>query len=52
METIISNKNLKVQFNGSSTYFLIDNTDFCLKTFKTKRKAINYFNKTSEMLGL
>ena len=45
MKTIIENTNFKIQFNDSATYFIIDNTGTCWKTFKTKRKALNYFKK-------
>ena len=45
MTTIIENTNFKIQFNGSATYFIIDNTGTCWKTFNTERKALNYFKK-------
>jgi len=45
MTTIIESTNFKVQFNGSATYFVIDNVGTCWKTFSTERKALNYFKK-------
>ncbi len=52
MTTITSNKNFKVEFNGSATYFVTDNTGQCWKTFSTERKALNFFNKVSDLCGV
>lgn len=44
MTTIATKNNIKVEFNGSKTYF-VSNEFECVKYFDTERKAINYMNK-------
>jgi len=47
MKTIATNKDFKVEFNGSETYMVVDNNGDCWKYFSTERRAINYMNKVA-----
>lgn len=46
MKTIANKGNMKVQFNGSSTYY-VSNDYECVKFFDSEKKAINYMNKNA-----
>jgi len=47
MTIIATNKDFKVEFNGSATYFVTDNNGDCWKTYKSEKAAINYMNKVA-----
>lgn len=51
METIATRGDFRVTFNGSNTYFVIDNVDQCWKYYTSKSAAIKYMNKVAEMSG-
>lgn len=55
MQTIESNKEYKIEFNGSSTWFVSYETEFdgdsCIGAFNTERKARNFFNRTLKDRG-
>lgn len=52
MKTIAQNKEFKIEFNGSSTYMIVDNCGTCWKAVSSERKALNYFNKVSTQCGV
>jgi len=52
MTTVISNKEYKVTFNGSKTYFVEDNNGTCYKYFSTEKAAVKFFTKLSYQAGL
>jgi len=45
MTTLIQTENFKIDFNGRTSYFVIDETGNCLKRVDTLRKAKNFLNK-------
>lgn len=49
MQVIESNKEFKIEFNGSKTWFVSYETevdgDTCIGRFNTERKARNCFNR-------
>lgn len=51
MTTLKNNSEFKLTFNNSNTYMVIDNQDDCLKTFKSEKAVLNYFNKVSKLAG-
>jgi|LakMenEpi03Aug12_release.lakeMendotaPanAssembly.Ray.scaffolds.fasta_scaffold2938644_2 hypothetical protein len=53
MTTIISNSKLRLDFNGSKTYMVIDSPELfenesCIFATSSLVKAKNYFNKISK----
>lgn len=52
METITNANGFKLQFNGSKTYFIIDNTNQVWFATDTLRKAKNRLNKILTQSGL
>ena len=52
METIYKNKGYKIEFNGSSTYFITDKFEDCIFRTNTERKAKNFLNKVLKSSGL
>ena len=47
MTIIATNKDFKVEFNGSATYFVTDNNGDCWKTYKSEKAAIKFMNKVA-----
>ena len=47
METIFKKGDFKIYFNGSNTYFVVDNTGHCWKYFKREKSAIKYIERIS-----
>jgi len=45
MTIAATNKDFRVEFNGSKTYFVIDNNGDCWKTYATLNGAVRYMNK-------
>ena len=52
MTIIAQNSEFKVEFNGGSTYMIVDNQGTCWMVKDTERKALNYFNKVSKSHGV
>tara|TARA_R110000824_G_scaffold389457_1_gene585528 strand:+ start:1022 stop:1186 length:165 start_codon:yes stop_codon:yes gene_type:complete len=52
MTTLAQNSEYKVEFNGGSTYMIVDNHGTCLMVKSTERTAVNYFNKVSINTGI
>lgn len=51
MNTIATRGDYKVVFNGSNTYFVMDNVDQCYKYYTSEKAAIKHMNKVAEMAG-
>ena len=47
MTIVATNKDFKVEFNGSETYFVTDNNGDCWNIYKSKAAAIRYMNKVA-----
>ena len=45
MTTLTAQANFKIQFNGSSTYFIVDTNGDCWGRTNTERKAKNILRK-------
>ncbi len=45
METLIETKEFKITFNGSATYFVIDDCGQCRLSTNTLRKAKNHLKR-------
>lgn len=52
METIATKGDYKVEFNGSSTYFVTDNNGTVLYRESSERKIMNRFKKVLECQNL
>lgn len=52
MTIVTSQHGYKVEFNGSSTWFLSDCHDDCYGHFSTERKAINALKRTLKYANL
>ncbi len=51
MTTISTRGDYRVLYNGSTTYYVVDNCDQCYRTFSTEKGAIKHMNKVAEMAG-
>lgn len=51
MTTIANHPYLRIEFNGKSSYFVIDSADQCRLVTNTERKAKNAFNKILQYAG-
>jgi|AntAceMinimDraft_5_1070358.scaffolds.fasta_scaffold261338_1 hypothetical protein len=47
MKIVATNKDFKVEFNQSSTYFVTDNNGDCWKTYKSEKAAIKYMDSVA-----
>lgn len=47
MTTVATNKDFHVEFNGSETFFVVDNNGDCWKRYKTQAGAVRYMNKVA-----
>ena len=47
MTIVATNKDFKVEFNGSNTYFVTDNNGDCWKRYKSEKAAIKYMNRVA-----
>ena len=52
MKTLRNEKGFKIEFNGSSTYFITDVNGTAWYCTNTERKANNRFNKILKNAGL
>ena len=57
MTTLRIEQDYRIDFNGSNTYFVIvsynnENTDDCIFTTNTERKANNFLNRTLKDHGI
>jgi len=51
MKVLAKNSEFTLQFNGSSTYMIVDIFGECLMTKQSERTALNYYNKVSKLSG-
>lgn len=52
MKTVRQENGYTIEFNGSSTYFVTDDTDTCIFATDTERKANNFLNSTLKYQGV
>lgn len=52
MKTLIEKAGYKVEYNGSKSWFVCDETGDCLFSTNSERKAINRFNKILNDAGV
>lgn len=52
MTTTTKKYGYKIKFNGSATFFVIDENDDCILATNTERKAKNFLNRVLKSAGL
>ena len=51
MQTVLQNDTFIIEFNGSNTWLVSYIDGDCIGYFPTERRALNCFNKSSDLAG-